>query len=107
MRIIAVLSVASLLFLSGCAHLLPAHNAGNLFADYSYPGYYNGVTNKGPGGKMGNATAQSILGWVALGDASVATACKNGGINTIHTVDHHMRNILGIYAEWTTKVTGE
>ena len=39
--------------------------------------------------------------------ASIATACRDGGINKIHTVDHHIKNILGIWAEWTTMVTGE
>jgi predicted nucleic acid-binding protein len=42
-----------------------------------------------------------------MGDASVAAACKNGGITKIQTVDEHGTTILGIYSTWTTIVTGQ
>lgn len=57
--------------------------------------------------KTGAATATSILGIVATGDASIEAAAKNGGITRIHHVDHHSRNIFGFYSEFTTIVYGE
>lgn len=57
--------------------------------------------------KTGTAMASSILGIVATGDASIEAAAKDGGITRIHHVDHHSKNILGLYAEFTTIVYGE
>jgi hypothetical protein len=56
--------------------------------------------------KVGEAKATAIVG-VALGDASIETAMKNGGITKVHHVDTKVRNILGVYAEYTTIVYGE
>src|SRR5262245_35130240 len=53
------------------------------------------------GAKVGRAEAWGILVY-ATGDASIATAAKNGGINRIHHVDHETTNILGIYAKYVT-----
>jgi hypothetical protein len=65
------------------------------------------ATSNSKGKKTGKATARSILGWIADGDASIAAAAKNGGITKIRTVDHKSKNILGFYAEYTTIVTGD
>lgn len=106
MRIVALFALCCAFLMSGCAGG-PSPVNGFLYSDYSYPGYYSGASDNGPGSKDGMSKATSILGWVATGDASIAKACRDGGINKIHTVDHHLKNILGIFAEWTTKVTGE
>ena len=50
------------------------------------------------------ACGQSILGWVATGDASVSAAKAAGGITTVASVDHSAKNILGILGEWCTIV---
>lgn len=65
------------------------------------------VTQNKLGIKHGEACAESILGWVTTGDASVATAAKEGGITTIASVDHHASNVLGIFAKYCVIVTGE
>ena len=57
--------------------------------------------------KTGKAEAQSILGLVATGDASIAAAAKNGGITKIKMVDWHVENILGIIGKYTTIVYGD
>ena len=44
---------------------------------------------------------------VALGDCSIEQAMKNGGITKVHHVSSKVRNILGVYAEYTTIVHGE
>jgi hypothetical protein len=56
--------------------------------------------------KIGRAEAWGILVY-ASGDASIATAMRNGGITRVHHVDHETMNILGVYAKYTTIVYGE
>ena len=56
--------------------------------------------------KEGKACAESILGLVAKGDASVRAAKENGGITEVTSVDHSARNFFGIVGEWCTLVRG-
>jgi hypothetical protein len=56
--------------------------------------------------KTGTAKATAIIG-IATGDASIQAAMENGGITKVHHVDSSVKNILGIYAEYTTVVYGE
>ena len=56
--------------------------------------------------KNGKACAESILGLIARGDASVRAAKANGGITEVTTVDHSARNFLNIVGEWCTLVRG-
>ena len=93
--------------LTGCGSLAPAPMYGWAYTDIKYPSYYDGADNKGPGSKTGTSSAVGILGVVAVGDASVAAAARDGGITTINTVDNKGTSILGIYAKYETIVTGE
>jgi hypothetical protein len=56
--------------------------------------------------KQGKACAQSILGLLARGDASVRAAKENGGITEVSSIDHSARNLLNIVGEWCTLVRG-
>ena len=56
--------------------------------------------------KQGKACAESILGLIARGDASVRAAKANGGITEVTTIDHSARNFFGIVGEWCTLVRG-
>ena len=56
--------------------------------------------------KQGKACADSILGLLARGDASVRAAKENGGIKEVTSVDHSARNFLNIVGEWCTLVRG-
>ena len=87
--------------LSGCASVMPLN--GSLYTAVQGPLSMGNGTNSS---KTGEATATSILG-VATGDASIATAMKNGGITRVHHVDTRVKNVLGIYAEFTTIVYGD
>ncbi len=58
------------------------------------------------GAKEGQSCAQSILGLVATGDASIKAAAKAGGITQINSVDHYTRNVMGIMGEFCTIVRG-
>ena len=79
-------------------------SAGLMVQDVNSP-----ITLSSPvrGPKIGEATADTILGLIAHGDARIETAAKNGGINKIMTVDHKCDHIFGVYARLTTIVTGE
>ncbi len=105
-NLLSAAGLAGLLGLTGCA-VVGAPVVGSIYTDVKYPSYYHGVEASGPAMKTGTAQAASILGIVATGDASVAAACRNGGIKKISTIDTHATNILGLYATWTTVVTGE
>ena len=88
-------------FLSGCmAVYSPA--IGVLFTEVYGPIDAGGRV----GAKEGRACAESILGLVATGDASIKAAAAAGGITQINSVDHYTRNILGIMGEFCTIVRG-
>ncbi len=57
--------------------------------------------------KTGKACAESILGLIARGDASVRAAKLNGDISEVNSIDHSARNFLGIVGEWCTLVRGK
>jgi len=66
----------------------------------------NMVTTETAATKEGKACAQTILGWVATGDASIAAAKAAGGVTKVSYVDHTSHNILGFFAEFCTIVKG-
>jgi TRL-like protein family len=86
----------------GCGAVGPL--PGAIYTNTQFPSI---ASQAGPGHKTGTAQARAYLAMVAVGDASVDTACKNGGITKINTVDTHATSILGVYSTWTTIVTGE
>ncbi|MCD6327850.1 TRL-like family protein [bacterium] len=89
--------------LCGCAATItPA--VGGLWTDVKGPFAVTGETGYS---KVGMSTCNSILGWVAMGDASIKAAMENGGITKIHHVDYHATNMLGVYATLTVIVYGE
>ena len=57
--------------------------------------------------KEGKACANTIMGLVATGDASIAAAKAAGGITEVSSVDVSSKSILGITAEFCTIVRGK
>jgi hypothetical protein len=57
--------------------------------------------------KVGEAYCKNFLGLVALGDASLDAAMKNGGITRIHHVDCKYEVYLGVYSKFTIIAYGE
>ena len=97
---LAILSLVALL--SGCATPMPI---GMLYTELTLP---MGVTGENIAKlKVGKSECKSVLGLVAIGDASVETAAKNGGITRIHHVDWEAKNILGVIGEYHCIVYGE
>src|SRR4051812_16046503 len=50
--------------------------------------------------KEGKACANTIMGLVATGDASISAAKAAGGITEVAHVDHTAHSILGVVAEF-------
>ena len=91
-------------FVSGCMTVMsPAQGA--LFAELKAP-LAVGDSNVSSS-KVGKSMCRSIFGLVAIDDASITAAMKDGNITKINHVDYEVRNFLGIYAEFTTVVYGE
>ncbi|MFC1853337.1 TRL-like family protein [candidate division CSSED10-310 bacterium] len=88
----------------GCATVMSPVGNGTIFTDVKGP---LTVTDATEYSKVGQASAMSVLGIVVTGDASISAAMKNGGITKVHHVDHESKNILGVYARFTTIVYGE
>jgi hypothetical protein len=77
--------------------------AGVIFTDAKWGTY---ATTETAAPKEGKACAQTILGWVATGDASISAAKAAGGVTKVAHVDHTSKNLLGIFAEFCTIVKG-
>ena len=103
-------SVILCLTLSGCgiagAGQVPV--PGLLYSEYKAPAYdLTTETSAAAAAKMGRATCKSILGLVALGDCSLEAAKKAGGISRVAAVDYEYENIIGVYATYTLRVSGQ
>lgn len=97
-KLVLTLLAAAAVVLSSCG----APRVGALYTDVKAPV----GAGSGSGSRVGTATSQTILGLVAMGDASVATAKRNGGISSVSSVDEHIQSILGIVTTYTTTVRG-
>lgn len=95
-------AIALLFVATGCASAAKPVS-GFIFSDTQFG---MAATNASGAKKEGKACSKSILGAVALGDASIEAAKKAGGITTVATVDATSKNILGFYAEFCTVVSG-
>lgn len=65
-----------------------------------------GATANQAGNRLGEACATSYLGLIAMGDASIEAARRNGGITMISSVDESFSSILGVYSKYCTQVRG-
>ena len=98
----------TLLALAVVAFLLPgcgfAGLYGGLYTDINLP---LGISSNTVGSKVGTSEAIGVLGLVAIGDASINEAAKNGGVSKISHVDQQVYSILGLFGRYTTYVYGE
>ena len=95
-RITIVLLMSILLVFSGCA-----------FINIKTP-FDTDLDKTELGSKRGTAQAYSLLWLVSWGDASYATAAKNGGITVMKHADQEMQQILlGLYTRWRVVVYGD
>lgn len=99
-RNLLAIGVAALL-LPGCGGI---GLYGGLYTDVTTPVE---ATANSVGSKVGTTEAISVLGMVAIGDAGINTAAKNGGISKISHVDMQTYSILGLFGKYTIYVYGE
>jgi hypothetical protein len=102
-KLVLLLGMAAGIAISGCAVTGPGLVNGTIYSGYSL----GSAVGAGTGTKSGEACAMSILGILALGDGSIESAKKDGGITQVASVDHTVFSILGIYGNVCTKVTGQ
>jgi len=57
--------------------------------------------------KTGTACASTIIGLVNSGDASIAAAKANGGIDQVSTVDFHTKGFYPFFGKTCTIVKGD
>lgn len=91
---------------TGCLRAPVIPPPGIIFTDYSAPLDHD-FDRTQVGMRTGTAETISILGLVALGDASTRTAASNGGITTVHGADYNYFNVLGVYQKFELVVHGE
>lgn len=103
----ALVTAAALASLTGCASLLGAQHGGAIYTDIRKPFAVGPGNMEGNGGKWGFATATSILGLIATGDASIDAAMAQGKITKIHHVDYRLNTVLGLFSTYTVIVYGE
>ena len=101
-KFLTIAVVITLMF-SSCA-TVKSPLMGMLYTDVKSPVTATSNTNSS---KVGTASATSILGIVAMGDASIDAAAKNAGITKIHHVDEHATSFLGIFSTYQVLVYGE
>jgi hypothetical protein len=97
------IGASAILMLQSCA-VVKSPLSGGLYTGVKSP---FAVTENSGSSKVGSASATSILGIVAMGDASIQAAAKSAGITKIHHVDEEATSVLGIFAKYTVYVYGE
>lgn len=99
----AFVFISTALLLSSCA-MVKSPVTGFLYTNTKAPVT---ATSNPIGSKKGKASVISVLGWVAVGNASIQKAAKEGGIKKISHVDEKSTNILGLFSKYTVTVYGE
>jgi hypothetical protein len=97
----SVMAVCAIYFMMGCATPYPM---GSAYTNVKLPVIATAATDAP---KVGTSECKSYFGLVAVGDASIDAAMKNGGIRKVHHVDWEASNILGIIGTYKTVVYGE
>ncbi len=99
-------AVCAVSLMTGCLRAPVVPPFGMIYTDYKAPLDY---TQEGAdlGTRRGEAKTESFVGLVAIGDASIATAARNGGISNPTAADYEYFNVLGVYQRYTTIVYGD
>lgn len=95
--------ICSALLLTSCA-MVKSPVTGFIYTGTGSPVT---ATSNPIGSKKGEASATSILGWFAFGDATIQKAAKDAGITKISHVDEKSTSVLGVVATYKIIVYGE
>ncbi len=99
-RIVTLVSLV--MVASGCASVYPI---GSLFTNVKLPVEATPSTETAT--KIRQAECISFLSLLAIGDAGIEAAMRNGGITTVHHVDWEAQNFLGIFGKYRVTVYGK
>jgi hypothetical protein len=89
---------------TGCV-TSPMPYPGGLYSDVTGPN--RALEGKVAVSKRGESCANSVLGLVAWGDASIDSAARQGGIGRIAAVDYKNHNVLAfVYTKTCVLVSG-
>lgn len=75
-----------------------------IFSEYTTPADFT-IPNAKKSGKVGKAECKMIF-FVSVGDCSITSAMKNGGISTVSYADWDKFSVLAVYNKKTLKVYG-
>lgn len=92
------LMAAAALVLTSCG----APRVGVLYTDITMPV----AAGNGSGNRIGTSKSTTYFGLIALGDASVEAAKRNGRISSVNTVDVQVKSTLGVVTTYVTTVRG-
>jgi len=95
-------SMTLMLLFSGCAFRA---TQAIVYTDTTAPAQATSATGSVKVGISDECT--NILGLIATGDCSIASAKKNGNISTVSSVDWKGTNIFGFYSTGRTVITGQ
>ncbi len=101
-KLIAATTVSATVLLTGCATGLSPVGTG-LITDVKGPLAATGEA----GTKTGKACANTILGLINKGDASIEAAKKDGGISVVATADYHTKGFYPFFGDTCVHVTGK
>lgn len=101
-KLATIALIASAATLTGCA---TPYSGGIIYNDYDFPRAVR--DNATDCAKRGESSMVNILGYFAVGDASVNAAKNDAGITKVGSVDTNFNSLLGIFSKTTTIVCGE
>ena len=101
-KIVMAGMVAAATLLSGC---MGPYSGGLIYNNYNQP--LSVRDNATACSKRGESSMTNVLGYFAMGDASVSKAKQAAGITKVGSVDTHFTSILGIVGTTTTVVCGD
>ena len=104
---LVVVGCLLVLFSAGCALVAPVVPPQGFIYSQTRAPITTDFVNSPVGSKHGQASAESILSLVAMGDCSIQAAAKDGNIKTITHVDYEFFSVLGLYTKTTVIVYGE
>ncbi|MBF0557099.1 MAG: hypothetical protein HQK96_21505 [Nitrospirae bacterium] len=100
--LIAIIAMM-LLFLAGCGFVADGP-VGWVYTDTTMP-VSMGTAQSGT--KAGRGCIHSFFGAISIGNGSIETAMKDGGIKNVYTVNKENLSIFGTYTRQCTLVSGE
>ena len=103
-NILLIILASAAALLAGCAQTQPV---GVLYTNVTCPVTATTAQSDASRLKVGTSTCTSVLTLVAIGDASIAAAMKNGNITKVRSVDWKVENTLGIIGKYECIVYGE